>query len=126
MTGTTPRRSTLLVAAGAYWRWLGNVLTSCFATRGRRRRSWVLFGGLLTWLVLIVVMALIVVFVAELMTAAFLALVAVGLLLSGIGWIDEARLALMHKPRLHRLPPEPRPDRPVTVTVTVTDTVHPD
>jgi hypothetical protein len=89
------RRSSVLIASNAYWIWLGRTLDAFSRSSRRRHRSFFVFGGCLTWLILIWVVLFFWAMIITLAVTVLLALVTVGALLSLAGWIDQGRLNLM-------------------------------
>ena len=108
-TQLAARRSKLLIASFAYWRWLDTTLGSFSHTSRRRSRTWFIGGGCLTWLMLIWVVIFFWLFIIPALVTVLGALAAVGGLVSAVGWIDEWRLMLVHREPQYRLPPRQTP-----------------
>ena len=98
------RRSKILVSSFAYWRGVGDALTSMSHSTRRRHRTIFFGGGCLFWLVVIWAIWLFYFLVATLVLTFLAGVAAIGALWSGIGWIDEGRLALQGRAPQYRLP----------------------
>lgn len=113
------RRSKILVSSFAYWRGVGEALTSFSHSTRRRHRTIFFGGGCLFWLVVIWVIWLFYFLVATLVLALLAGVATIGAVWSGIGWVDEGRLALQGKAPQYRLtvrrpaPPARLPTPPV-------------